>query len=59
MEMKILDMDGWRMSSKDYVLMAFFIILGIVFLPVVVILYCIPSIREAFNQVAYEDAMRG
>ena len=38
--------------------MAGVIILGIVFLPVVVILYCIPSVRAAFDQLAYEDAMR-
>ena len=28
-------------------------------LPFVVVLYCIPSIRASFEQLAYEDAMRG
>lgn len=59
MEKKIRDMDWWSMGPKEYALMAVIIILGLVFLPVVVILYCIPSVRETFNQVAYEDAMRG
>ena len=40
--------------------MAGVIILGIVFfLPVVVILYCIPSVRATFDLLAYEDAMVG
>ena len=50
----------WRKSSpKEYALWAGIVILGIVFLPVVVILYCIPSVRATFKQLAYEDAMRG
>ena len=48
-----------KASPKEYALMAGVIILGIVFLPVVVILYCIPSVRATFNHLAYEDAMRG
>lgn len=35
------------------------ILAGIFVLPIVVVLYCIPSIRAAFDQLAYEDAMRG
>ena len=27
--------------------------------PFVAVLYCVPSIRLAFDQLAYEDAMRG
>ena len=50
--------DGRKASPKEYALMAGVIILGIVFLPVVVILYCIPSVRGTFKQLAYEDAMR-
>lgn len=51
--------DCRKTSPKEYALMAGVIILGIVFLPVVVILYCIPSVRATFKQLAYEDAMRG
>lgn len=51
--------DCRKASPKEYALMAGVIILGIVFLPIVVILYCIPSIRATFKQLAYEDAMRG
>ena len=47
------------MRLRDYVLMAVTILLGIVFLPIVIPLYLIPSVREAFDQLAYEDAMRG
>ena len=54
-----LDMNRRKISPKEYALMAGVIILGIVFLPVVVILYCIPSIRATFNHLAYEDAVRG
>lgn len=32
---------------------------GLLVLPLVALLYCIPSIRLAFDQLAYEDAMRG
>lgn len=50
----------WRKTSpEEYALMADVIILGIVFLSVVVILYCIPSVDATFKQLAYEDAMRG
>ena len=35
------------------------ILAGIFMLPLVVVLYCVPSIRAAFDQLAYEDAMRG
>lgn len=49
----------WKTGPKEYALLAGIIILGIVCLPVVVILYCIPAVRDTFNQVAYEDAMRG
>ena len=51
--------DCKKASPKEYALMAGVIILGIVFLPVVVILYCIPSVRATFDLLAYEDAMRG
>ena len=32
---------------------------GLFALPVVALLYCSPSIRAAFDQLAYEDVMRG
>ena len=51
--------DCRKTRPKEYALMAGVIILGIVFLPVVVLLYCIPSVRATFKQLAYEDAMRG
>ena len=52
-------MDWRKASSKECALMAVVIILGIVFLPVVAILYCLPSVRATFDQLAYEDAMLG
>ena len=48
-----------RTSWYEYVLMAVTILAGIVLLPVLIPLYLIPSIREAFDQLAYEDVMRG
>ena len=51
---------GWREAGpKEYALMAVVIILGIAFLPIVTIFYCIPSVRATFDLLAYEDAMRG
>ena len=44
---------------RDYALMAVTILVGIVLLPIMILLYLIPSVREAFDQLAYEDAMRG
>ncbi len=35
------------------------ILIGIVALPVIVVLYCIPPIRETFSQLVYEDSMLG
>lgn len=35
------------------------IVSGLLVLPIVAALYYIPSIRLAFDQLAYEDAMRG
>jgi len=35
------------------------IVIGLLALPIVALLYCIPSIRLAFGQLAYEDAVRG
>ena len=32
---------------------------SLIALPIVAILYLIPSVRDAFDQLAYEDAMRG
>ena len=43
----------------DYALMAVTILVGIVLLPFLVPLYLMPSVRETFDQLAYEDAMRG
>jgi len=39
--------------------MAATVLAGIVLLPVLILLYLIPSVRKAFDQLAYEDAMRG
>ena len=39
--------------------MAGVILAGLLVLPIVLLLYCIPSIRLAFDQLVYEDAMRG
>ena len=41
------------------VLVAAIIVCSLVALPFVAILYLIPSVRDAFDQLAYEDAMRG
>ena len=54
-----LDMNRRKISPKECALMAVVVILGILFLPVVVILYCIPSVRKGFNSLLHEDAMRG
>ena len=35
------------------------VVAGLLVFPIVVVLYCIPSIRLAFDLLAYEDAMRG
>ena len=35
------------------------VLVALFFLPFVVVLYFIPSIRASFEQLAYEDAMRG
>ena len=51
--------DGMKTSWYEYGLMAVSFLAGIVFLPVLISIYLIPSIREAFDQLAYEDAMRG
>ena len=51
--------DWWNTSPKEYSLMVVFIMLGIVLLPIVVVFYCIPSVRAPFKQLAYEDAVRG
>ena len=51
--------DGWLIWLRDYALMAVTILAGIVLLPILISLYLVPSVREAFDQLAYEDAMRG
>ena len=51
--------DSWLIRLRDYALMAGTILAGIVLLPILIPLYILPSIREAFDQLAYEDAMRG
>lgn len=35
------------------------VVCALVVLPIAVVLYLIPSVRGAFDQLAYEDAMRG
>ena len=35
------------------------IVCSLVALPFVALLYLIPSVRSAFDQLAYEDAMKG
>ena len=44
---------------RDHALMAVAILVGIALLPIMIPLYLIPSVREAFDQLAYEDAMKG
>ena len=51
--------DCWLIQLRDYALMAVTILAGIVLLPIMIPFYLIPSVREAFEQLAYEDAMRG
>ena len=51
--------DCLKTSWYECPLMAVTILAGIVLLPVLIPLYFIPSVREAFDQLAYEDAMRG
>lgn len=51
--------DGWLIRLRDYALMVVTILAGIVLLPIMIPFYLIPSVREAFGQLAYEDAMRG
>lgn len=48
----------WKFVIQEYASIVAVVILGIVFLPVVIILYCVPSIRETFKQLAYEAVMR-
>lgn len=51
--------DSWLIRLRDYALMVVTILVGIVLLPIMIPLCLIPSVREAFDQLAYEDAMRG
>lgn len=51
--------DSLTTKWYEYALMVVTILVGIVLLPVLMPLYLIPSVREAFEQLAYEDAMRG
>ena len=51
--------DSWSIRLRDYALMVVTILAGIVLLPILIPLYLVPSVREAFDQLAYEDAMRG
>ena len=51
--------DGWLIRLRDYALMVVTILAGIVLLPIMIPFYLIPSVREAFDQLAYEGAMRG
>ena len=44
---------------RDCTLIAVTILAGIVLLPILIPLYLVPSVHEAFDQLAYEDAMRG
>lgn len=46
-------------SWCEYALMVVTIFVGIVLLPILIPFYLLPSFREAFDQLAYEDAMRG
>lgn len=49
----------WLIRLRDYALIAATILVGIVLLPIMIPLYLIPSVREPFDQLAYEYAMRG
>lgn len=48
-----------KASRCEYTIMAATVLAGIVLLPVLILLYLIPSVRKAFDLLAYEDAMRG
>ena len=61
-----MSIDGDEMSSRELtmriceIFLATGVLLVALFVvPFVVVLYCIPSIRASFEQLAYEDAMRG
>ena len=47
------------MRSHEILIAIGVVFVALPFLPIVVLLYCIPSIRVAFDQLVYEDAMRG
>ena len=51
--------DCLKTSRYEYPRMVVTILAGILLLPALIPLYLIPSIREAFEQLSYEDAMRG
>ena len=51
--------DGCLIWLRDHALMVVTILVGIVLLLILIPLCLIPSVREAFDQLAYEDAMRG
>lgn len=49
--------DSLKASWCEYALMAVTVLAGIVLLPVLIPLCLMPSVREAFDQLSYEDAM--
>ena len=51
--------DSLRTKWYEYALKVVTIFVGIVFSPVLILLYLIMSARAAFEQLADEDAMRG
>ena len=55
----VLTNKRWSIQLRDYALITETILVGIVLLPIMIPLYLIPSVRAAFDQLAYEDAMRG
>ena len=45
--------------GSEVVLAIVSIFCALIAVPFVALLYLIPCVREAFNQLAYEDAMKG
>ncbi len=53
------NVDCRKVSWCEYSIMVVTVLVGIVLVPLLIPFYLIPSVREAFDQLAYEDAMRG
>lgn len=52
-------MKALMLTLRNALSVAAIIVCSLMALPLVALLYMIPSVRGAFDQIAYEDAMRG